>query len=139
MLDYNFKLAGVYRPPHTDIVCFCEMLDNILEDNKKTIFFGDFNINLLNNNDLSVQLYIDTLMSNNYLYINEKTNNMHTRCGFTSVKTIIDHVLTDILQFKFKVVLNDVDISDHRAIITYIDLDRKIENKCIETKQKYIN
>jgi hypothetical protein len=64
---------------------------------------------------------------------------MHTSCSSTSVKTILDHVITDILQFQYKVILNDIDISDHRSIITSIKLNTlKANNSCTKL-YKYID
>ena len=49
----NFLVGVIYRPPNTDIICFNESLNIILDklkcENKLCFLMGVYNINLLNN------------------------------------------------------------------------------------------
>lgn len=67
------------------------------------------------------------------------------RNGFKSA-TIIDHVITDLYRCEFSISLKDTTISDHRAMLTSVDLiqsdktpdsniRKKKTTKCLDTKR----
>ena len=57
----NMFVAGIYRPPNTSLADFTQFITNTLEytNNCRTIFAGDFNINVLSNSN-AMRNYVDT-------------------------------------------------------------------------------
>ena len=65
----NVIVGSIYKHPHIDIDNFSKnyispFLQQISKENKRLVLLGDFNINLLNFNDVdSVKNFVDTLES----------------------------------------------------------------------------
>lgn len=113
--DIDIKIGCIYRPPDTNAELFNIKLSEILEKFNKSIFFGDFNFNLLNKTDQDVIKYIDTITSNGYLILNNQDPIFHTRQS-NSIKTTIDHIFSDILDLNYHLSIEDRKIGDHNAM-----------------------
>lgn len=81
------------------------------------MFFGDFNLNILDIESESVSRYVDDVLSNGFLILNQISSEYFTRKNNTS-GSIIDHIVTDILDLNYTIALHDTDITDHRYILT---------------------
>ena len=108
----KYILVGLYRSPAGNIKLFFDNLENLLQflvkTNKSTkfILIGDFNINVLNNNDNHVKRFRDILNSFNLNW----SINSPTRVAGSS-KTAIDNVVSNIAEINVSVL--DTAISDH--------------------------
>jgi exonuclease III len=120
LINLKYKIVGIYNPPETDKTDFIEYFDKFLDNKKKCFIFGDFNINLLDNNDNIVNHYTNTIQSNGFTLLNELTEAMHTRRSNT-ICTIIDHVFTDNLfiraHFKKKKCSTEIVVSSVRPSV----------------------
>ena len=112
----HINIGSLYRQQRSSANLFCEWLDRILSSNKNLIICGDMNLNLAATESTSVQSYIDTIKSNNFLYLNNTNPQFYTRACSTT-KTFIDHCLSDKLNLKYSFLLFDHSISDHRYFI----------------------
>jgi exonuclease III len=122
LIDLKCKVVGIYNPPDTDKLEFIEYFGNFLDDKKKCYIFGDFNINLLDIRDNTVNFYEDMVEASGFKILNEITENMHTRRSNT-ICTLIDHVMTDSLSNRFMLYSGDTYLSDHRFLL----LNEKLE------------
>lgn len=91
------------------------------------IIIGDTNVNLLRDS-ASSKKYIDMLLSNGYAPLNKISDKFATRTasrningGVITTNTIIDHVISDCVEFSFKLSLIDCPLSDHKEITLAID------------------
>ena len=66
----NMFVAGIYRPPNTSLADLTQFITNTLEytDNCRTVFAGDFNIDVLSNSN-AMRNYVDAF--HQYGLINE--------------------------------------------------------------------
>ena len=57
----NMFVEGIYRPPNTPLADSAQFITNTLEctNNCRTVFAGDFNINVLSNSN-AMRNYVDT-------------------------------------------------------------------------------
>jgi hypothetical protein len=122
--ELKINIGGIYKPPHTNIHNYLRFLDGVLSTYPNTIFLSAMNLNILLENDFEVNLYLDRLLSNNFLYLNQKSRNMFTRPS-NSNGTIIDHVLTDCFSHEFSLGLFGNCLSDHRRIVCQINQPAK--------------
>ena len=119
--ENNLKVSVVYRPPSYSITDFFVDIENILTKHPaRHIIMGDFNINLLDNNN-AVTNYKNLLQINNFKIINTILEEHATRVT-DYTKTIIDHVLLD---FGSSGLVGTLDVkpsllSDHNLILFYI-------------------
>lgn len=111
----SIKLGGIYRPPHSNKLLFSEWFDDILNSHNGTIFTGDFNLNIF---DVDVRngFYYDTILSNNFVCINNLASNMYTRHN-NVLSTCLDHCIVDKLDNNYNFFIGDNKLSDHRHFI----------------------
>jgi len=102
-------LGVVYKHPKSKATIFLESLDLNLQklNDKKGIIMGDFNINLLLESTV-VEEYKNIIAQNAFLSI----VNIPTRVTETS-KTLLDHILTNILSADIKPSVLQCNLSDH--------------------------
>lgn len=118
----NILIACVYRPPDGDINMFMYkfnlMMDLLFQ--RKCLFFvaGDFNIDLLVNNN-NKNDFVNLILSYSAFY----TINECTRKGKTSA-TCLDNIITN-LENDFKTENLFTDISDHSAQILTTNIAKK--------------
>lgn len=114
---FKLNLFNIYKPPHTDFSEFMSIFSPILSMYKHSFIIGDFNLNLLvKNTDVNVGEYIDMVCSMGYLILNKEEPDFYTRSCNNVTKTILDHVITDLLNYSYRFALFDTYISDHRYI-----------------------
>lgn len=114
---FKLNLFNIYKPPHTDFSEFMSIFSPILSMYKHSFIIGDFNFNLLEKNtDVNVGEYIDMVCSMGYLILNKEEPDFYTRSCNNVTKTILDHVITDLLNYSYRFALFDTYISDHRYI-----------------------
>ena len=117
----SFNIAVIYRPPDSSHE-FYENYSKLIGDfsNEELIIIGDFNIDLLNNEN------------HNFIKLNRDKGLIQllsepTRCTETS-STLIDHIYSNIVNKISKSGVLDLSISDHKVIY----LSRKINFKITE-------
>ena len=122
--NQNIILGGIYRHPHREMDNFNNALNNVLENisgNDLAIILGDFNINLLDENDTKVNCYLNNFFANNFI----PCITLPTRITHHSA-TLIDHIFIKtpkkLLQNKCSSGNLIVDIADHLPNFTFIDI-----------------
>lgn len=109
----NINFGIIYRPPSTNISKFINFFDSILHKYKNTLFVGDININLLNDNNF-IKSYKNMLISNGFNILNDL--NQPTRVdNIRNTTTIIDHIISDCIK-DIQIILDDYAYSDHKII-----------------------
>ena len=131
--DLNTKIAAFYRSPSSNSDKFIELLENSLDKLDNIICLGDANFDLLKGNDVQVQNYVETLKTNNFNILNDFDMNSFTYREIKNGKThvsILDHIFTDKFDKSgdFKVEIQEVCFSDHRALLFECDLNSEITN-----------
>ncbi|CAH2087112.1 unnamed protein product [Euphydryas editha] len=91
-----------------------------LNNRKRALIFGDFNINLLTKNRATV-IYKEVIQESGYEILNKIDEKYCTR-ETAMTKSIIDHVCSNIKQNKFHVAIIETPMSDHKQI--YIEMKR---------------
>lgn len=118
--EYGFKVCGVYNLPDSstneEFESFLCKLEEIFNNNKKLILFGDLNINLLDDKNKRVNAYTATVLSNGFNFLNKIEQSWCTR-ETDSTKTLIDHCISDMLGLKFYFKIMEPHISDHKLLI----------------------
>lgn len=120
----NLHIIAVYRPHPVDITFFCNEIDRLLGLYANSYVVGDFNINLRNGNDEDVRSYLRTIHVNGFSVLNSLDELFYTRLHFTSIKTVIDHFITDRLTHSYHLSLQDISMSDHRLLYLFISTRR---------------
>lgn len=130
------QIASIYCSPSEDKIVrikkFEEWIENNCE-NKSVVLCGDFNIDLLKNNNCC--RFLNNVINDNGM---KQIINEPTRVNNNS-STLIDLCITNINRISAKVSIDD-QISDHRIIQIEIEgqiMTNKIENKRIKIWQNY--
>lgn len=134
--NFSINIGVIYRKPESSN--FSTFLDNYSEQlnkRRRTIVFGDFNLNLLSS-DHQPTLYKDMLHEAGYKFINNISNDYCTR-ETSKVKTIIDHVCSNLKEIKFHFSLIDSSMSDHKQI--YLEVEKYSSNKPQKIQYKAID
>ena len=120
----NVILGGIYRHPHRDIDNFNNALKSSLENvsgDDLAIIMGDFNINLLEENDIKVNCYLNNFFACNFI----PCITLPTRLTHHSA-TLIDHIFIKMpkkfLQNKCSSGNLIADIADHLPNFTFLDI-----------------
>ena len=130
--NQNVILGGIYRHPNRDMDKFNNALKCVLDNistNDLAIVLGDFNINLLDENDSKVSCYLNNLFANNFI----PCITLPTRITHHSA-TLIDHIFIKtpkkLLQNKCSSGNLIVDIADHLPNFSFIDIkSHSIKNR----------
>lgn len=124
LLDLTMNIVVVYKQPVVKIEPFLDIIDDLLSFAGKSIFLGDFNLDLLKNNSHSIK-YRNTLNSRAFRLLNCMNIDYSTRIGTKKCKqnnsiiksnTSIDHVFTNCNKYEFILSLTDSGLSDHKQI-----------------------
>ena len=120
--EINLKVCGIYTPGR-NYNTFIETFETLLNKYKKIIFCGDFNINLTDENDVTVSDYNSRLVSNGFMILNSINSEYSTRIS-NSICTILDHFSTDMLDKTYSLAYYDSDpkLSDHRSLLLSIKI-----------------
>jgi hypothetical protein len=115
-------MAGIYKPPDSNLNRFLTEFDKILERYSNLFIFGDLNVNLFNDNN-SVKNYVTTINSNGYRILNSTGLSMFTRHDtVNNTKTCIDHITTDkFLNYNFLFATDHILDVDHKALLLSVE------------------
>lgn len=123
LIEMSISVSVIYKQPTVRNDVFIEFLSHQLENRKDMIVVGDMNINLLEDS-ISVKKYVDSLIANNCVVLNDIQLSSATRSAARTINgttshsnTIIDHFFTDCLNFSYEVSQFDNPISDHKVLI----------------------
>lgn len=110
----QIDIIGMYRaPPQTN---FQSSFLGFMNDFDEILIIGDFNLNLFNkDNSRSVADYHYMVNSIAYQFVNNFDKTLSTRVLRNS-STLIDHILTNLLCYKYYLSLEDNHLSDHKLI-----------------------
>ena len=111
-------VACVYRPPNSDISCFNEKIQSvleILESEKKDIYIlGDFNINLLNYGiHNKTNEFLNTMFSFNLYPLITKPTRITDKEA-----SLIDNIFTNTIEEEKHTGLIYSDLSDHFPVFS---------------------
>ena len=137
-IKYNnlkYLIGGIYRIPDTNIDLFIDDFNNLIEPLKtsyRLILLGDYNIDLLKNNNYKHKFELS--LQSNYLV---PTIFSATRVAFkeqneqeTSTETLIDNIFINY-NMDYQSGIIETDISDHYS--TYIIIPEVSLNSDLET------
>lgn len=136
LIDLKINIATIYRTPDSNYLDFLEYFSEKLNKIKNVIFIGDFNINMLNSEAANANAFKNLVESEGFVLLNHLSNDMATRVTEHS-STIIDLAITDLGKYNYKMVIDDVDFSDHRVLLLNVNLSSNIETN--KTTRKKIN
>lgn len=97
-------VLGVYRAPPQIFQqqLFDQNMNEFectIEEYKRIIIFGDFNLNLLNKGESrNISYYFETVIGSGFQFVSSNNSKYCTRIGTTS-QTIIDHIITDLFNY----------------------------------------
>ena len=99
----NYILGIMYKHPFCNTNKFISLLSNsllaITESNKKYFVVGDFNVNLLNVNERSIQHYLNMLETFSCISLVNKPTRVTNQYS-----TLVDHLYTSALKVKWMLV-----------------------------------
>lgn len=136
----NLKIFAAYN---THNETFLGKLEEILASNKNCIILGDINIDILKNNT-QTKNYKDIIISNGYHIINKIKKKYATRIA-NNTKTIIDHAITDLYNYKHHLLINSHNFTDHESLTLQIKIEKfksasnKISYKQVTNIRKFSN
>ncbi|XP_045453918.1 uncharacterized protein LOC123663272 [Melitaea cinxia] len=116
------NIGLVYRPPDTNVNDFLDRFSTYLEQRKRCVVFGDFNINLLSNDSRAME-YQNCIRESGYILLN-KIDVEHCTRETNTTKTIIDHICSNVKEHPFQFCLVESSMSDHKQI--YFELKKRI-------------
>lgn len=129
VVDRQYGISCVYRPPSTVLPYFIEDLENHLTNvcnQQNEILIGDININLLAIDSPETNNYLSVLMSHGYFSL----INGPTRVTLTT-KSCIDHIFMKRKKdpkFTYSPFILDTDVTDHLPIFLSIHKEDGINN-----------
>lgn len=142
LVQLNLYVIGIYRPPvKINERKFIQILEGYLSTYKHCIFIGDVNLDLLNRTDDVIELYKEIILSMGYSILNKINVEYATRVS-QSNSSIIDHALTDDLNYDINMLIDDVSLSDHRFMLlslakkTFSSSKNRIFSKHVVNYQK---
>ena len=116
------SVYSIYRPPNSNVTSFFEDLENCLDilsrENNFFYLMGDFNIDLLSENNNRETFFHSTYSNACYPHINKPTRIVNNSA------TLIDNIFSNVVDKDVDSGLLYSDISDHLPIfvITHNDL-----------------
>lgn len=114
LLKLNIHFTTVYRKPiRSNLESFYNCFEDILQKYARNILIGDYNLDLLDLENSDVSKYKIIVNCNGYNILNKISKEMNTR---PRSMTIIDHVLTDMLNYDYNVTINECDLTDHNGL-----------------------
>ena len=108
----NYIVGIIYKHSFCNTNNFISLLSNSLlainESNKKYFVVGDFNVNLLNVNERSIQHYLNTLESIGCISLVNKPTRVTNHSS-----TLLDHLYTNAIKGEIDVGVLQVNLTDH--------------------------
>jgi Endonuclease-reverse transcriptase len=118
-----------YNPPNHNGKNFLDFFSKWLDKFRNLIICGDFNINLLRSDVHYVSDYINIIQASGYFVLNKISSETSTRWSCTT-RTLIDHVITDLITDKYILAIGDTYLSDHKYLI--LNINKFVKNPKIE-------
>lgn len=118
--QYAIEIGVVYNPGNTNFQNFLETYNLHLQKKKRTIIFGDFNVDLIMK-DAKTKQYKNMIRETGYTILNKVCKKYCTRDSSTR-KSILDHVCTNLRKDYFHMALVESTMSDHKQI--YLQLKK---------------
>lgn len=87
--NFALDVGVIYNPGDTNFKNFLDVYDSQLQQRKRAIVFGDFNIDLLTKNK-TLKLYKQTITQSGHTLLNKINKTFYTRASDTK-KSILDH------------------------------------------------
>lgn len=99
---------------------------------KNSIVVGDSNLDLLNRDDSMIRVYYENIICNGFVIMNKIAPKYATRVSTTAV-SILDHIITDVLNCNYDLLIDDISLSDHRYLLLALYCKQKMpkQNKLI--------
>ncbi|CAH2093499.1 unnamed protein product [Euphydryas editha] len=129
------NIGVVYKLGHTNLENFLKIYGKQLQQRKRSIIFGDFNIDLLTR-DKSLTKYRQTIKESGYELLNKINKDYCTRDSGTK-KSIIDHLSTNLKCEPFNLAITNSSMSDHKQI--FLQLNRYKPPRKIRTVYEAID
>lgn len=127
IVELSLSIIVVYKQPPVSADILINLLIPLIENRGKCIVLGDFNINLLNDS-IATNQYTHTMLSRGLIFLNKIDEKFATRAAERTInqhaltsKTVIDHVLTNCLNYSYSFSITDTPISDHKIIALAFD------------------
>lgn len=111
-------IGVVYNPGNTNLERFLDDYEAQLQQPKRAIVFGDFNIDLLTKNK-TLKKYKQIVNESGYKILNKIKKTFCTRESVTK-KSIIDHVSTNLKDQQYDITIINSSMSDHKHIYVQI-------------------
>lgn len=126
--ELSINVALIYKQPSANHDILINCIYSILGVHKRVILLGDMNTDLLRSNPKSEQ-YTNAILGHGFSILNKLDPHSATRIGTRHYenygtrisRTIIDHAITDLHNFKFSLSLNSCNISDHKLMVLGFD------------------
>ena len=126
--NYSFILAGVYRPPHSNVRDFFnaieDLIENFLPKKSKILFLGDFNVDISEKSHFGLEISNIFHGYNFKSMINKPTR--LTRIGGNSY--ILDHIWTNIDEISSSAII-ECDVTDHFITFACFKLVDQVERQ----------
>ena len=116
----SLNIGAIYKPGDTSINNFMNIDSSQLEKRRRTLVFGDFNIDLLSKNSYTSQ-YLHDLKENGYEILNKIDRTYSMRVTSTT-NTILDHIASNIDNHFFSISIIESSLSDHNQL--YLEVHR---------------
>lgn len=135
--NQQFNITNIYRAPgiiREDVDNFLSQLQNHIHNtkNQNSIITGDFNFNLIENNNNTTQKYRTSVELNNMYFCDDQTVTRNVS------GTAIDHIITNIINKPIHLHYLNYDVLDHNIIFIEI-CNTHIENITNKYTVKYID
>ena len=121
----SIMVGVIYRPPNGNSQDFLLQLGNFLKDpffnNKDCFLMGDYNINLLKNDNISHD-FLELFLSASFLPLISKPTRVTPQSA-----TLIDNIFSNVIPHPESFIVIS-DISDHFPIFSYFSLSNSVKN-----------
>ncbi|CAH2109003.1 unnamed protein product [Euphydryas editha] len=124
---YCLDVGLVYNPGDTDYPTFLHTLNKHLETHKRSMVFGDFNIDLLRK-DRRTRAYTSLICECGYKPLN-CIKQKHCTRETSKTKTLIDHVLTNLKDTDFHIATVDSALFDHKQLFVQLNKHKSLPPK----------
>ncbi|CAH2207953.1 jg27941, partial [Pararge aegeria aegeria] len=128
--DYCLDIGVIYNPDRTNIKSFLETYSSQLQKRKRVIVFGDYNLDLLRSDRMTMD-YKEMLKENGFSLLNKVEAKYCTRETSTT-KTLLDHASTNLKSHVFHMAVIESSISDHKQLYLEVEKYKPVTKKKIE-------
>jgi hypothetical protein len=132
---FSLNIGAIYKPERTNLNLFLDTYSTQLQKMRRSVIFGDFNVNLLNP-DHSTRKYKNVYKTNNFDIMN-KIDQQHNTRETETTKTILDHVCSDLRDHNFHMAIIESAMSDHKHI--YFEIQSYQPPPLIKTNYKALD